>query len=419
MKIVIINVVYKVGSTGKNVDANYRDLKARGHEVKVFYGTRKQDVKDRNFIYIGSRIATHIHYKLSKYFGLQGSLSILPTLRMIHILKKFKPDIIWVNGIHGYYLCEPLFWKYVKLSKIWVVYGMPDEYGFVGKCCSAGECDKYKTECNNCPQLSNYPESKYIDNSKRIFRMKKRAYAGISNLIFRSAPYVISRAKQSALTTGKYFCETDSSVDVTNTFYYRGNNELREELCIPEKHRIVLSCAPYYDELKGVKYFYEAAKLLKEEEITFINVGYAGPNNRHLEIDTEGLKYIVIPYIADQNRLAEFYSIADVYVCTSIVDAMPNACLEALGCGTPILGFNISGVPFVADDAHGKFIEPCKAEVLAEEIMNHPKKTLETIQSCHNYALQRFDRSVSNARKSEFLGWIEEKIKQSKHMTSK
>ena len=69
---------------------------------------------------------------------------------------------------------------------------------------------------------------------------------------------------------------------------------------------------------------------------------------------------------------------------------MPNVCLEALACGTPIIGFNISGIPYVASEKYGTFIEPRNTRMLAEIMDKFPKKSESRKQECRAYAIQRY-----------------------------
>jgi len=405
MKIAVINSVCGFGSTGKIALSNYKLFKYLGMDAKVFYGIYKQYGLPDDIVFFGSRIATYLHIIIGRIFGLSGMLSNLPTRKLLRELKKFNPDIVWLGNLHGYYVSEFRLMQYLKKSKCYVIYSMPDEYAFVGKCTNTYNCEKFKVRCEKCPHLRDYPKSLFFDNSSMLFDKKKKVYDGFNKIIFRSAPYIIERAKESALIGDKQLLAVDSTVDVRSLYYPRSSNQLREQLSIPNEAIVVLNCAPYSSNIKGVKYFLAAARILIKYNIIFINIGFDGNKN---ECPTN---YIAIPYVSNPDVLSEYYSLADAYVCTSIADAMPNTCLEALGCGTPILGFNISGVPYVADKDHGKFIEPINANTLAQAIKEIPRKTADMIKSCHEYAIARYDLAISNASISKLIDDLSQKIK--------
>ena len=70
---------------------------------------------------------------------------------------------------------------------------------------------------------------------------------------------------------------------------------------------------------------------------------------------------------------------------------MPNTCLESLSAGTPLLCFQTSGMPYIADEATASFVEPRNVDELERVLLAVKKKTPETINTCRNYALTRYD----------------------------
>ena len=130
----------------------------------------------------------------------------------------------------------------------------------------------------------------------------------------------------------------------------------------------------------------EAAKQLEEDDrFIFIHVGYSGnlancPSN-----------FIPIRYEKDQEKLARYYSLADLFVFPSLLDTMPNTCLEALACGSPLLCFNISGMPYIADESVANFVEPRNVSQMVNVIREISKKNEDIITRCREYAKQRYD----------------------------
>ncbi len=399
MKFALINTYYGFGSTGRNVEKNRRRIEKLGHEVKIFYGAKKQETDDPNVIFYGNRLSRFVHMLGSKYLGLDGVLSNFPTTKLIRYLKEYQPDVVWLSGLHGYHLNWYRLIQFLKKNHIWTVYGMVDEFPFLGKCASSFGCENYKTGCGNCPLLKHYPESLVFDNSRFIFNRKKKAYKDWDKVIFRSAPYVVEKAKGSPLTAGKRFATSDSSVNM-EIFQPCDTENLRTELGIAPDQKVMLLCAPFTDPHKGAEYFLECARKCEKDNIAFVHVAFNGDKS------TLPSNYIPISFVKDPALLATYYSMADAYLCTSVSDAQPNACLEAMACGSPIIGFNISGVPFIAPNEFGTFVEPLNTDALAEAVRNAPRKTEESARLCREYALSRFSLEATGKKHAEFIAEV-------------
>lgn len=54
---------------------------------------------------------------------------------------------------------------------------------------------------------------------------------------------------------------------------------------------------------------------------------------------------IVLGQVAGREAMARVYSAADLFVTPAIEDNLPNTVLESLCCGTPVVAFNIGGMP--------------------------------------------------------------------------
>jgi len=72
----------------------------------------------------------------------------------------------------------------------------------------------------------------------------------------------------------------------------------------------------------------------------------------------------------DNERIAELYRDADVFINPSLVDNMPISVLEAMASGVPVVSTNVGGVPFIAE--HGRtalLVPPRDAEAMARALL--------------------------------------------------
>ncbi len=70
-----------------------------------------------------------------------------------------------------------------------------------------------------------------------------------------------------------------------------------------------------------------------------------------------------------RERLKYFYSAADIFITTPWYEPFGITPLEAMACGTPVIGANVGGIKFsVADDKTGFLVPPKDPEALAEKI---------------------------------------------------
>lgn len=67
----------------------------------------------------------------------------------------FKPDIVQLNILHGYYINGSEYLQFLKEQGIAVCYTMMDEYAYLGKCPYSFSCNQFKTACvGKCPERS-------------------------------------------------------------------------------------------------------------------------------------------------------------------------------------------------------------------------------------------------------------------------
>jgi len=76
------------------------------------------------------------------------------------------------------------------------------------------------------------------------------------------------------------------------------------------------------------------------DDILFVVLGEQAPTDF-----VNGAEIEFIPYDDDPVRVAQFYQAASVYVHPARVDTFPDAVLEAMACGRPVVASSVGGIP--------------------------------------------------------------------------
>lgn len=383
--IAILNTCIK-GSTGKIAVGLFDKLCEKGYNTYFCYG-REDGVTKNGYYKIGNVVNKYIHAGIAKFFGLQGYGSLFPTNKLLKFLHNKQVDTVYIISPHGYYLNEKKLFEYLCEENISIIYIMIDEYAYLGNCAYSNGCEGFLHSCKKCPGRKKIPTLRIINGASMVYEMKKSMYQKIKKITFAGPEYTVEQAKKSPLMDNKRLVVLDEAV---NTSFYtpRDTDGLRKELGIKDEQIVLVCVAPFSYERKGCRYYVELAKRFENDErYVFVHVGFnVNPNTVDLPRN-----YIAIGFLDDQDKLAQYYSLGDLFVFPSLLDTMPNACLEALSAGTPLLCFNISGMPYIADETVATFVEAENVDEMERVVRNVSKKENDQIKTCRNYALQRYD----------------------------
>ena len=395
-KVAIINSVYEYGSTGTLAKQLYLYGQQHGYEPFVFYG-RGNIVKNNHIIKIDTDIEVYLHKILTLITGFQGAFSNHATYKLIKKLKQENIQKAILLNIHGYYLNEKRLLDYLKENKVQTAYITPDEYAGLGKCCYSKECEKYKTECKNCPLVNDYPRSLFLDRSNAIFKRKLKAYTGFNTMTLLGPEVNLKKFREAALVKDKPMKRISWGVDL-NLYKYEIDTSLYDKYKIPRNKILILTVASYMNQRKGVKdYFFELAKRLQNTDYHFVNVGYDGNLNPY-DIPHN---ITTISYVDDQVELSHLYAMSDLYLLASTTDTMPLSCLIAFACETPVCCFYTSGLKYLAarDNPAIHYCDNINVEALEEIVRNIHKKNQQDMLACHalaekEYSIDAFNRKV-------------------------
>ena len=181
-----LNTTCNQGSTGKIAENVGLLMKEKGWEVYCAHGARYVNKSQLNTYKIQCKWNEYLHAFKSMIFDAAGLGSNNETKRLINYIKKIKPDIIQIHNLHGYYINYKILFEYLNTTNIPIVITLHDCWLFTGHCVHFDhkKCEKWKTLCQDCPQIHSYPKSMFLDKSKRNYLFKKNLIAKNKNIHF-------------------------------------------------------------------------------------------------------------------------------------------------------------------------------------------------------------------------------------------
>lgn len=384
MKVLLIDVNCKNSSTGKIVYDIYSYLNQNDDEAVICYGRGKK-MDEKGIFKFGLDWETYLHALLTRVTGFTGCYSFFSTRRLIGYIKKYKPDIVHIHELHAYFVnIKPLI-NFLKKNNIRTVHTLHCEFSYTGKCGYAEECEKWKTMCEKCSKVRYYPESLFFDWTKRMFIQKKKMFENFNDMLITTpSEWVTERAKNSFF--GQHQIITVPNGIDADVFYPRETTQLRKKHGIDETKKVVISVAPdIMSERKGGKYVLELAKMRECKDIVFILIGV----NDLLEDVPDNV--ITLPKITDQQILAQYYSLADVFLLCSKKETFSLTCAEALCCGVPIAGFRCGAPETVFRSPYAKFVEHGALDQLMKAVIEQMELTEKDV--CQ-YGINNFSKEM-------------------------
>lgn len=348
-KLLQINAALNKGSTGKIAEQIGVLAQAQGWEVYFAHGARYTNKTDLTPIPVVSYTTERLHALRSMIFDAHGLGSEKATKKFIERIRRIDPDIIHIHNIHGYYLNYKILFEYLSTIDKPIVWTLHDCWPITGHCAhfdSVG-CNKWKSGCYKCPLTSEYPKSLFLDRSARNYKLKKSLFSSLNNVTIVPVSEWLGNIISESYLNCHNIKVINNGVDI-ETFKSLDTNELKRNLNIFNK-TILLGVASSWHNEKGLKEF---IKLSRIPEYQVIMVGVPSKIKKNLPKEI-----ITIERTNNQHELAEYYSLADVFVNPTYNDTFPTVNLEALACGTPIVTFRTGGSPESVTNNTGIVVE--------------------------------------------------------------
>jgi len=306
-----------------------------------------------------------------------------------------NPDLLIVGNLHA---ANPdPFLLQLLCERFPTALVMHDFWAVTGRCAYPGGCEKYQSGCDHtCPTPNEYPAlppeeiagawakkrlllgaptgPALLASSQWAEGMVRRAFAATPNPSYRTPP--IARFRLSF---------------PLEVFRPRDKAMCREALGLPDDRFIVFLTGAISDPRKGGMAFLEALARLELPGLLVVTLSRAEPGFAFpLEVRQLG-------QINGQRKVAMVNAAADVVVAPSAEETFGQTVVEAIACGTPVVGYPASGIAEAIRDgvtgmlAHGT--DPDSLAVAVQYLYGHPG---------HRRDLARWGRLYAENEWSEF-----------------
>lgn len=365
MRVLIINCVCGIRSTGRICTELAEQLIAEGNEVRIAYG-RMEEVPEKYqelAVRIGTKKDLLFHVLRTRLFDQHGFGSVRATRKFLKWAEEYKPDLVWLHNIHGYYINVEMLFAWIKSHpEMQVRWTLHDCWAFTGHCAyfTAAKCDQWKDHCSHCTQRKEYPACYGFGSVERNYNRKKRAFTGVSRMtLITPSRWLANLVKQSFLK--EYPVEVHYNTINTDVFKPTPGN-FREQFQLQDKI-IVLGVASTWDDRKGFRDFLQLSTML-DERFVIVLIGLSIKMIQTLPSNMIGMERT-----NDARELAMIYTTADVFVNPTYEDNYPTVNLEAEACGTKVITYDTGGCRETIHDTKGVVVKTGSIEDLYAEIM--------------------------------------------------
>lgn len=364
MRILQVNSVCGVGSTGRIATDIHHELIANGHASMIAFG-RNEPKNCDNVYRIGLMKNILADVFMTRIFDRHGTTGKQATREFCAMIDAYQPDLVHLHNIHGYYVNIGMLMRYLKSKNIPVVWTLHDCWSFTGHCAYFDDpkCDRWKEGCGHCPRLRDYPESWLMDHSRQNFAWKKELFTDFENLTFITpSKWLKDLVKESFL--GDYPIEViNNGIDLTK--FKPTASDLRAKHGLTDK-RVYLSVAMIWDRRKGFDDLIQLATRLHENEKLLL-IGLTQHQIGKLPSNVIGIERT-----NSVDELAAFYSLADATVVPSYEDNYPTVVLESLACNTRVVAYRTGGIPEMNHEPFLKIVAKGDINAMIEAVRNQP-----------------------------------------------
>lgn len=363
MRVALINIVYKKGSTGNIVADLKREYLKDGHDVYVLYGRGKK-INESKVYKTGYEFESKVHHAFSRVTeNLYGGM-FFSTLRMKRYLKKINPDVVHLHCLNGFFVNIYSIIKFLKKRNVKVILTNHADFMFTANCGFSLDCKKWKTsECKKCQHVKEFNGKYSVKNrTHHFFKKMERAFKGAKNFVITGvSPALCEMMEESPIFKDIPILSVNNGFNISD-FSFISDKDPYVDIRKDEKTKIVLHVTSgFHLKDKGGFFLYDIAKRYQRQNVKFVVIG-----NMRNEKNTDNI--IFLGRIEKKEDLLAHYRHADATILLSQYETFSMVVAESLLMGTRAVGFLSGGPESVAPLEYTKFVSYGDIDKFVEEL---------------------------------------------------
>lgn len=338
MKVLFINSVCGIKSTGRIVTDLADDYVKKGYEVKIAYGRENVPEQYQKYaVRIGNELNVRLNALSCRLFDNDGFSAKKQTKKFLKWAEEYNPDILWIHNIHGYYINIQLLFNWIKSRPdMEVKWTLHDCWAFTGHCSHFDyiKCDKWKKECYDCKLKKEYPASILFDRSHKHYLQKKESIGAVKKLVLITPSQWLANLVKSSYMNDYPIIVVHNQIDLS--VFKPTESDFRKKNNLVDKI-IVLGVASIWSNRKGLDDFIKLSSMLSDK----YKIVLVGLSKKQIKLVPPGI--LALERTDSAVELAQIYTAADVFLNLTYEDNYPTVNLEAQACGSPCITYRTGG----------------------------------------------------------------------------
>lgn len=319
---------------------------------------------------------------------------------LMDAINAYCPDVIIIGNLHGAEWPLEFLLELRALDATVIVY-MHDLFMITGRCAYPGDCLHYLTGCDDtCLTRNEYPLLD-ADRISNAWELRRRILCGSEGIpLAVNSAYVLATAKR-ALKGLRYGAVVYYGLD-ERLFSPIERAVARRLVGVPPDAFVVLSGAVNLGERRKGWHIFKRVVSGMRRDVFFVAFGEESRNAKNVH---------AVGLLRDYRKMPLVYSTADLFVATSLEEALGQTILEASACRVPVVAFDAGGVPEVARNGINAIVlENRTSEALIDAInilKNNPQQREAMGKAGRKIVESEFTLRAQGQRWIEYLKGLE------------